>query len=450
MTSPRFLQIHTLSSYPAVLLNRDDAGLAKRLPYGGAVRTRISSQCLKRHWRKAEDEWSLQKIAGLSDRDFADRSRLFFSREISGRLIDEYRFPEPKIIEVVSLVRDRIFKSEKGGDAPESGSGDAKNSKKKKKEQSIDSIEKLDTKQAFILTRLELDYLTDICRKILDGDSALQAAVEEKPKKKGLLTAFQKQVREDLEKNLDALRQGAVVTRSVEAALFGRMVTSDLLANTDAAIHVAHAFTVHEQHTETDYFTVVDDLKRREDGDDAGSAGIFDSELTSGVFYGYVVVDVPALVSNLTGAAPEKWADASVDRALAAKVVEHLIHLIATVSPGAKKGSTAPYGWAHTILVEAGSRQPRSLAAAFEQPVRANGANASLASLAEDALARRITAFDRAYGAREARRHLSIHERLELSHEKSELADRPELSGEAMTLDALAAWAGACVARAEA
>ena len=51
MPDPRFLQIHTLSGYTAALLNRDDSGLAKRLPYGDALRTRISSQCLKRHWR---------------------------------------------------------------------------------------------------------------------------------------------------------------------------------------------------------------------------------------------------------------------------------------------------------------------------------------------------------------------------------------------------------------
>ena len=51
MPLPRFIQIHTLHTYPAALLNRDDAGLAKRLPLGGTVRTRISSQCLKRHWR---------------------------------------------------------------------------------------------------------------------------------------------------------------------------------------------------------------------------------------------------------------------------------------------------------------------------------------------------------------------------------------------------------------
>ena len=61
-TLPRFIQIHTLHNYPAALLNRDDAGLAKRLPYGNAIRTRISSQCLKRHWRVADDIFSLASL----------------------------------------------------------------------------------------------------------------------------------------------------------------------------------------------------------------------------------------------------------------------------------------------------------------------------------------------------------------------------------------------------
>jgi CT1975-like protein len=36
----------------------------------------------------------------------------------------------------------------------------------------------------------------------------------------------------------------------LEAALFGRMVTSDPEANTNAAIHVAHSFTVHKEESE--------------------------------------------------------------------------------------------------------------------------------------------------------------------------------------------------------
>ena len=76
MTSPRFMQIHTLHSYPATLLNRDDSGLAKRMPFGDAVRTRISSQCLKRHWRVAEDEFSLTNIEpdALRSRNVIDRT----------------------------------------------------------------------------------------------------------------------------------------------------------------------------------------------------------------------------------------------------------------------------------------------------------------------------------------------------------------------------------------
>ena len=38
MIKSRFLQIHTLHSYTAALLNRDDSGLAKRLTFGGVSR----------------------------------------------------------------------------------------------------------------------------------------------------------------------------------------------------------------------------------------------------------------------------------------------------------------------------------------------------------------------------------------------------------------------------
>ena len=69
-----FLQIHTLTSYHASLLNRDDAGLAKRMPFGNADRLRISSQCLKRHWREA--------LRGQTELPTGIRSRQFFAREV--------------------------------------------------------------------------------------------------------------------------------------------------------------------------------------------------------------------------------------------------------------------------------------------------------------------------------------------------------------------------------
>ena len=79
MTTPVSCKSIRLHSYAAALLNRDDSGLAKRLTYGGVSRTRISSQCLKRHWRTAQeidektggkikdDPHALQNLAGYVD-----------------------------------------------------------------------------------------------------------------------------------------------------------------------------------------------------------------------------------------------------------------------------------------------------------------------------------------------------------------------------------------------
>lgn len=401
MPTPRFLQIHTLSSFPAALLNRDDAGLAKRLPYGGAVRTRVSSQCLKRHWRKAEHEWGLDKTGA----NLSVRSREIFERAIKFEAAKELNGVPSTVLDAVGTALSKALYGDKA--------------------------DKVRNRQALLLGWPEVRYLQKEIVKLARGHNEPEAAGK-------AAEAYFKN--KDSRANFAAIKETAgALAAGLEAALFGRMVTSDPAANTDAAIHVAHAFTVHEQHTETDYFTVVDDLKSREDGDDAGSAGIFDTELTSGVFYGYAVVDVPLLVSNLTGEKPEKWAEQSLDRSLAAKVVEHLFHLIATVSPGAKKGSTAPYAYAQTMLAEAGSRQPRTLAAAFEKPIRMNGHNASIASLAEDAMGTHLAAYDKAYGVKEARRFLSIHEKPQLANATGSLP-----------LDDLAAWASSCVALAEA
>ena len=118
---------------------------------------------------------------------------------------------------------------------------------------------------------------------------------------------------------MKALREGCSLPGGLVAALFGRMVTSDVEANIDAAVHVAHAFTVHAEESESDYFTVVDDLQRLED--DAGADHIGETELTSGLFYGYIVLDRGMLLDNLSG-----------DAEMAAAVAERLVQLIATVS----------------------------------------------------------------------------------------------------------------------
>ena len=156
-------------------------------------------------------------------------------------------------------------------------------------------------------------------------------------------------------KNIKAMRENSALPAGLVSALFGRMVTSDPEANITAPVHVAHAFTVHAEEQESDYFTAVDDLAE----DETGADTIQETELTSGLYYGYVVVDLPGLLSNLGDNAD-----------LAGQILHNLVHLIAEVSPGAKLGSTAPYGRAAFMLLEAGDRPPRSLAEAYRDPCR--------------------------------------------------------------------------------
>lgn len=371
MTLPRFIQIHTLHAYPAALLNRDDAGLAKRLPLGNAVRTRISSQCLKRHWRVTDDQHALSNL-GVP---MAIRSRstleLISQRLQENGVSAELAQAAAEALRTAGLL-DKAGKELDGDDA-------------------------LKTGQAVMLGKPEIDYLVGICTELANDNAdvkSLKAAIDAAMKA------------EKKSKNLEALKHGS----GLESALFGRMVTSDILAGREAAVSVAHAFTVHPAQVENDYFTVVDDLQK--DGE-KGSAGIFDSELASGVYYGYVVIDVPQLVENLEGiAGKECFATGTPEekRELAGRVVQHLLHLIATVSPGAKRGSTAPFEWAKFMLVEAGDWQPRSLAGAFHDalPLNEKEQEGGIRQRAAMRIVREISAMDEAYGAHAARRFLAI------------------------------------------
>jgi CRISPR system Cascade subunit CasC len=366
---PRFLQIHTLTSYPASLLNRDDVGFAKRITFGGTERTRISSQCLKRHWRTADDEHALDRIRdGDAGAAMSIRSRRTFERHLYEPLLASGVEASVAAALTHSVLETILPKGKRRRVGPEEAAeGEGKDSG-------------LYTDQVTVLGHPEMDYLLALAREAAAGGADAKAAVK----------AFEA-IKGDLKKNLQALVRGA----GLDAAVFGRMTTGDVLARCDAAVHVAHAFTVHESEQETDYFSAIDDLQGREE---TGSGHINTAELTTGLYYGYVVIDLPLLVSNLEGCDRRQWVGA--DHTLAAEVVRRLLHLIATISPGAKLGSTAPYAHAALMLVEAGSRQPRTLANAFFDAVPSRGVlGASL-----DRLAEYLERYDGMYGPEAARR----------------------------------------------
>ena len=377
MPDARFLQIHSLHGYPAALLNRDEAGLAKRMTYGDSIRTRISSQCLKRHWRMASGPHSFDGIDGAVA---AVRSRETVTRRVIEPLKEAGHDP------AVANAIEENFQSAVYGEK-----GTTRRSR-----------------QPLLLGEPEIEYLAAEARRIADmshnDPEAAKKTSEEWAK--------------EAKTNMKVLRESCKLPGGLAAALFGRMVTSDTDANIDASVHVAHAFTVHGEESESDYFTVFDDLKRIDE--DAGAAHINETEITAGLFYGYVVLDRGTLLENLGG-----------DTDLAGEVAERFVHLVATVSPGAKLGATAPYGYASWMLVEAGDQQPRSLAEAFRDPCKPS------AKAAEDAACDHLGKLDRMYGAEETRRMAS-------------LSGKEMPGAEPLSLRELAKWSGAAIRTGEA
>ncbi|VBB44900.1 type I-E CRISPR-associated protein Cas7/Cse4/CasC [Desulfatiglans anilini] len=355
-----FLQIHTLTSYAPALLNRDDAGLAKRIPFGNAERMRVSSQCLKKHWRD-ELHRRLDLPKGI-------RSRMFFEREVWRRAVTAGVDEETAMKLVTALMKALIT---------------AKDGKAKQTDGNP-----LHLKQPVLFGKPEADYLvslvTDCAGSGKDPDKELKERL--KAEKYNLRALMKSAGQDDL-------------VAGIEGALFGRFVTSDILARVDASVHVAHAFTVHPLQTEVDYFTVVDDLK--EELEHAGAAHAGDMELGAGVFYGYVVVDVPLLISNLCGCDRSAWKAQPQETVKDGKdVLERLINAIATVSPGAKLGSTAPYARAALVLLECGEYQPRTLANAYLEALLPKG---DIMQTAVDRLGVHLSELDGMYGRNEER-----------------------------------------------
>lgn len=375
MPEARFVQIHALHGYSGVLLNRDDSGLSKRLPVGDAERTRISSQCLKRHWREDTGQYSLQNIAPDAVR----------TKEMSTSIITSVLegMTAPDIAEeIVRAFHMGLY----GEDAPKTRQPRPGEEPEEESNRGT---------QPLLFGEPEIQFL---CHRA--------QAIAEKAKTKDEAEKLSKKLFNKSEKNNFAtFRQSAVMPAGLTGAMFGRMVTSDPDANITAAVHVAHAYTVHEQQTELDYFTAVEDLNQAHhrarlgvNGEDRrpGAGFIGETELTSGIFYVYVCIDLPTLKYNVRA-----------EEDILAKATANMAGLIATVSPGAKKGSTAPYGYARELLAEIGERTPRTLDLAFEKAIEPDTETA-IGKMKDT-----LEWFDGKYGTHEARRSLSSGSTLE-------------------------------------
>ena len=356
MTASRNIQIHALTSMVGALPNRGDDQNAKRLVFGDCFRARISSQCLKYYWARYRGPNSIHDILGIRQ---DVRSRETITRMVIPRVAEQGDYSE----ELLNAVRDELHVGLYG-----------KNGKELKNRQSI------------LLGLPEIEYIARRTQQIC----------EENPESPDDAARDVRAMIAGERANFMAMLESNRGNQGLRSLVFGRFMTSFEEANVDAPIQVAHAFTVHAEEIELDHFSTVDDLL--EGGE--GAAYLGQTQVESGIFYLYVVVDVPGLVGNLEGMSRERWLEA--DRRTAAEAVEKLIMTIATVTPESKRSSTASHSSADLVLVEVGEHQPRTLAEAFRKPVRSAQMDDTLA-----ALSGYLGNKDRMYGRNEARRSVS-------------------------------------------
>ncbi|WP_433347696.1 type I-E CRISPR-associated protein Cas7/Cse4/CasC [Microtetraspora malaysiensis] len=298
--------MHVLQTVPFSNLNRDDLGSPKSLVYGGATRTRVSSQC----WKRAV--------------------RLDVERAIGDPAVRTRRVPA----EVAQRLQERGWSNE----AALAAGAQVALSAPGKKEGGIKLEDKGGTSVLLYLPKAALDALADLTEKHRE---AIEQTVGAK-KPKGVLPPAE--VAELLSE-----RNGVI-------NLFGRMLAELPGAGVDGVVQVAHAFTTHEVAPEIDFFTAVDDCLPE---DEVGSGHMNSAEFSAGVFYRYASVDLAGLLANLGG-----------DTEMAQELTGEFLKAFVSSLPTGKQTSSAANTLPDLVHVAVRSDRPISFAAAFEAPVR--------------------------------------------------------------------------------
>lgn len=306
--------IHPLSSHP----NRGRNGAPKAIPWGGQLRSRVSSQCWKRAMRMS--------VAQTMDTGVRTRHILDLAMKAWRQGTERVGNPEAVselLTEIISSALSEIGDNGLTANTLYLGYGE---------------IERVVALVDEALNNLEID---DELGSVddLDPDILVEMCEEE-----GLI--------KDVAKNWRSWI--AVSPVPVDIALFGRMVAADPEAwNVEAATSVAHAVATHRLQNEVDYFSAMDDVEGR-----ASFLGTRD--IQTAVFYRNLVLDVDQLSHNL-GHKP----------VVVAGAVRVFLNALAAVPEGGMSNGSH-YNRPELVVVTARRTQPLNALSAFDPPVRAD------------------------------------------------------------------------------
>ncbi|MBR2048371.1 MAG: type I-E CRISPR-associated protein Cas7/Cse4/CasC [Oscillospiraceae bacterium] len=311
-------EIHMLKNYPPTNLNRDDTGAPKTCLFGGTMRGRVSSQCLKRSWRTAPSFRS-----EIGDENLGIRTRklpVLVAEKLVGMGVSQ---------EFADAIQPRLTGiGNKEGKETKDGNA---------------------TAQVIFYAKEDITAVAETVKELLDKCKSV------------------KDVQKLKAKDIQAAVSGADVRPvTLDIALFGRMVTSDAFRDVEASMQVAHAISTNKVSVESDYFTAMDDMLSGSSMDELGAAMIGDVDFNSSCYYVYASIDTDALAENL------KYAE-NADEILC-KAIPALLRAMAFTDPSGKQNSFAGHVLPSVVMVECKEKKiPTSMVNAFVEPVGKGG-----------------------------------------------------------------------------
>lgn len=311
-------EIHMLKNYPPTNLNRDDTGAPKTCLFGGVMRGRVSSQCLKRSWRT-----SPSFRAEIGDENLGIRTRklpvLVAEKLVAMGVSQEFADAiQPRL----TGIGNKEGKETKDGNA---------------------------TAQVIFYAKEDITAVAETVKELLDKCKSV------------------KDVQKLKAKDIQAAVTGADVRPvTLDIALFGRMVTSDAFRDVEASMQVAHAISTNKVSVESDYFTAMDDMLSGSSMDELGAAMIGDVDFNASCYYVYASIDTDALAENL------KYADNADE--IVRKAIPALLRAMAFTDPSGKQNSFAGHVLPSVVMVECKEKKiPTSMVNAFVEPVGKGG-----------------------------------------------------------------------------
>jgi CRISPR system Cascade subunit CasC len=347
----KFISIHTVRSLGINNCNRDDMGRPKTAYINGTERARISSQCLKRHFRMSEPFDGSNR--STRTKQMGDKwITPYLSQHLSEELVHSWL---KRLLSVYGKVVEKDGVSEMG---------------------------------QIVLITTEEKALLDVCMETIvrihtqgvsSSPNALEMSIQKvleipepqeklkKPKKpkKGKENGIEEGESSEDSDNSDNeeveteggaqkkyLKKVAKIlqpfllgnsTCSLDAALWGRRLAEAPEYNITAACQVAHTFTLDAVKIGTDYFTAVDDLNTT---DQQGSGHLGEASFTSGVYLSQVLINTDVLLSNLKG-----------DVAAMTKALQRMVEVIITVTPSGKQATMLNQNFSQYLVIEKSDHQ---------------------------------------------------------------------------------------------